>query len=224
VGALRTFKTLISYHTLMILLRTQILFTLVLLACCMAPASALFDLHDVQVIPPDAALPPGTLVNLTAIIKPIPPDSFQTFISWNTLNLSTELAEPRWNVVTLADERQVPVTRIYGNVVMIEGTLLSYPVGTNVSVSVQLDGQVPVPAVNQSLTLLRVEEMDQGKVVGPEQVVTVLIAPATVPEVSPAQTETSHEPATPPTKAGLTFVSVLSGVFAAFAVLGRQKT
>jgi hypothetical protein len=208
----------------MILLRTQVLFALVLLACCITPASALFELYDVQVTPPDATLPPGTMVNLTAMIRPIPPDAFQTFIAWNALNLSTELAEPRWNVVTHADDRSVPVTRIYGNVVVVEGTLLSYPIDTNVSVSVQLDGQVPATAVNQSLTILQVEETDQGRVVGPEAVVAVFIAPSEVPNVTSPPTVEYLEPATTPTRTRLSLVPVLAGVLGALAVLGRRKT
>jgi hypothetical protein len=70
-----------------------------------------------------------------------------------------------------------------------------------------------------SLTLLQAEEMDQGKVVGPVQVVSVIIAPA---NVSPPPTKTV--PATTPTKAALPLVLVLAGVIAALGILGKKKS
>jgi hypothetical protein len=198
-----------------------VIIAIVLLIGSAAPASALFELYDVQVEPPDATLPPGTMVNVTAMIRPIPTDSFQTFIAWNSIRLSTDLEDPRWNVMTYADEIQVPVGPTTAeNVVNIMGTLLSHPIGTNVSVSIQLDGKVPGNATG-SLTLLQAEEMDQGKVVGPVQVVSVIIAPSGTANVSFPPTETVA--ATTPTKAIFPLVTVLAGVVAALGILGMKK-
>ena len=194
---------------------------IVLLIGSAAPATALFELYDVQVEPPDASLPPGTPVNITAMIRPIPTDSFQTFIKWNSIRLSTELEDPRWNVVTSANGHQVPVGPTTSeNVVSIEGTLLSHPIDTNVTVSIQLDGRVADSAAGP-LTLLQAEELDQGKVVGPVQVVSVIIAPSGTANVSLPLTETV--PATTPTKASIPLVLVLAGVIAALGILGREK-
>lgn len=197
-----------------------VVIAIALLACCAAPAAALFELYDVQVEPPDASLPPGTPVNVTAMIRPIPTDSFQTFIAWNYIRLSTDLEDPRWNVIVHEDHVQVPVGPTTSeNVVEIEGTLLSHPIGTNVTVNIQLDGRVPANATGE-LTLLQAEEVDQGTVVGPVQVVSVSIAPGAA-NVSVLPTETV--PATTPTKAALPLVVVLAGVLVALMVFGRRR-
>jgi hypothetical protein len=112
------------------------------------------------------------------------------------------------------------VAPISENVVEIEGVLLSHPIGTNVTVNIQLEGQVPGDATG-SLTLLQAEEIDQGKVVGPVQVISVLITPSGTANVSSPPTETV--PVTTPTKAALPFVTVLAGVIAALMVLGRKR-
>ena len=196
----------------------SMILAIVLLIGTAAPATALFEMYDVQVEPPDASLPPGTPVNITAMIRPIPTDSFQTFIKWNSIRLSTELEDPRWNVTVHENQVQVPVGPTTSeNIVSIEGTLLSHPIGTNVTVDIQLDGLVADTAAG-TLTVLQAEEMDQGKVVGPVQVVSVIIAPA---NVSAPPTETV--PATTPTKAALPLVLVLAGVIAALGILGRKR-
>jgi hypothetical protein len=199
----------------------SMILAIVLLIGIAAPAAALFELYNVQVEPPDASLPPGTPVNITAMIRPIPTDSFQTFITWNYIRLSTDLEDPRWNVMTHANAIQVPVGPTTSeNIVDIEGTLLSHPINTNVTVNIQLDGRVPGNATGP-LTVLKAEEIDQGKVVGPVQVVSVFIAPSGATNISAPPTGTV--PATTPTKAALPLVLVPAGVVAALGILGRKR-
>jgi hypothetical protein len=155
------------------------------------------------------------------MIKPIPTDSFQTFIAWNYIRLSTNLEDPRWNVIVHENKVVVPVVPISENVVEIEGVLLSHPIGTNVTVNIQLEGRVPGSATGQ-LTLLQAEEVDQKTVIGPVQVISVSIAPDTTAGVSPSPTETV--PTTTPTKAALPPITALAGVLVALGVFGRKKS
>lgn len=218
-------SSLSFHHTVMNPLQTRFLITLALLALTIAPASALYILQDVQVTPATESLPSGTLVKTTAMIEIIPPGPTTTFVEWDNLVLSTELSDPRWNVVVLVDDRQVVMNPEDGPVMNVPGYLLSYPVNKQVAVAVQLDGQVPPSQDQRPFTVLKVEELnDRGEMVdGPAEVVTRIIAsPATPLQPLPTTEGAQESPATP-TKAGVSLVPVVAGLLATLAIVGRRK-
>jgi hypothetical protein len=218
-------SSLSFYHTVMNPLQTRFLITLALIVIIIAPASALYKLDDVQVTPAAESLPSGTLVNTTAMIEIIPPGPTTTFVEWDNLVLSTELSDPRWNVVVLVDDRQVVMNPEEGPVMNVPGYLLSYPVNKQVAVAVQLDGQVPPSQDQRPFTVLRVEELnDRGETVGgPAEVVTRIIAPPATPLQPLPTTQGAMQPPATPTKAGVSLVPVIAGLLASLAVLGRMK-
>jgi len=218
-------SSLSFYHTVMNPLHTRFLITLALLALIIAPASALYELQDVQVTPATESLLSGTVVNTTAVIGIIPPGPTTTFVEWDNLVLSTELSDPRWNVVVLVDDRQVVMNPEEGPVMNVPGYLLAYPVDKQVAVAVQLDGQVPPSQDQRSFTVLKVEELnDRGETVdGPAEVVTRIIASPATPLQPPPTTEDAPESPTTPTKAGVSLVPVIAGLLVTLAILGRMK-
>jgi hypothetical protein len=219
------------YYTFMNTFRTRFLITLTLLAFIIAPASALYKLQDVQVLPAAESFPSGTWINITTMIALIPPGPTTTFVIWDNLVLSTELSEPRWNVVVLVNEpsnnrsHQVVVTPAEGPVVTIPGYLLSYPTDKNVSIRVQLDGQVPPSPDQRPFTVLKVEELnDRGEMVGgPAEIVTRIIAPSATPLQPLPTTQGTIQPPATPTEAGVSLIPVIAALVATMAILRRMK-
>jgi len=219
------------YYTIMNTFRTLFLITLAFLAFIISPASALYELQDLQVLPAAESLPPGTLTNITTTIVLIPPGPTTTFVIWDNLVLSTELSEPRWNVVVQVHElaknrsRQVMVTPAQGPVVTVPGYLISYPTNNNVSVRVQIDGQVPPSQNQRPFTVLKVEELnDRDETVeGPAENVTRIIAPSATPLQSLPTTQGTVQPSATPTQAGVSLIPVIAALVVTVAILRRMK-
>ena len=219
------------YYTFMNTFRTLFLITLAFLAFIIAPVSAGYELEDLQVLPAAESLPPGTLTNTTTTIVLIPPGPTTTFVIWDNLVLSTELSEPRWNVVVQVHElaknrsRQVAVTPAQGPVVTVPGYLISYPTNNNVSVRVQLDGQVPSSQDQRPFTVLKVEELnDRGETVEvPAKIVTRNITPPATPLQSLPTTQGTTQPPATPTKAGVSLIPVIAALVVTVAILRRMK-
>ena len=219
------------YYTIMNSFRTRFLITLALLACITAPVSAGYALQDVQVVPAAESSPSGTLTNLTTTIVLIPPGPTTTFVVWDNLVLSTELSAPRWNVVVLFNDpsdnrsRDVVVSPAEGAVVTVPGYLLSYPTNKNISVSVQLDGQVPSSLDQRPFTMLKVEELnDRGVAVeGPPAIVNRTVVPSATPLQSLPITQSTIQSSPTPTQAGLSLIPVIGALVAIMTILRRMK-
>lgn len=110
-----------------------------------------------------------------------------------------------------------------GDVVFLNGFLLSYPDSRDVAVTVALEGNVPEVPDDQRFTALRVVELDnQGSPVGgsDQRVIrTVSRLPILIPT-----TASTVDTSVPATKAGLSACQVLSGIALAFLWAVRIKS
>lgn len=203
----------------------RFLIPIILLAFIIVPASAQYQLQNVQVTPDAESLPSGTFVNTSMTIVIIPPGPTTTFVEWDNLILSTELAEPRWNVAVFDNDHQVVVTPAEGAKVTVPGYLLAHDVKKNVSVHVKLDGQVPPSPYQQPFTVLKVEELnDRGEIVsGPPEMLTRIASSPTTPLQPLTTTQGYTQPPTQPTIAGVSVIPLIVTLLTALAIYKWMK-
>ncbi len=163
-----------------------VVFTLIM------PVSATFQVQQSLLNPSAILLKPGTQQSVTAIIAIIPQGA-TTFIEGNQLQLTTDLAAPRWDVQVMVNGIPAAVIPVRGNTAFINGFLLSYPNNEDVSVSASVTGNVPdgVPAVN----LLQVLQLNNAGQVIPGAVQTITEPVA----MSPTPVLTTHPVSVSPT-------------------------
>jgi len=145
---------------------------------------------------PEGLLSPRAPVQVSFVIAIIPSGA-TTFPPGHSLVLSTDLLSPEWSVEIDLDGVPNDRTTRFNNVVFFNGFLLSYPTTRDVSLHVNLTGEVPSSG---NVSLFRVVELDnQGMPVpGSEYIVPGAVATlTTLPPATPAGT-TSVLPSPPP--------------------------
>ncbi len=118
---------------------------ILLLVVLVIPVTASFVFQGVSVSP-EPPLAPGQMVSGSSELVIIPQGGSTTFIGNNQLQLTTQLEGARWNVVVVVDGKPAAQLPVNGNTVFINGFLLSYPVSSDVAVSVNVNGTVPATA------------------------------------------------------------------------------
>lgn len=158
----------------------RILLLLGFLALILLPVSAGHPIENVTIVPDKESYPAGTPLSLSATIRIIPPGPTTTFVEWDELVLGTELENPHWDVVAIADLYRVEVPHAEGQVVRVPGYLLSYSVDRQVSVSISLEGTVPYTTEPRPFVVFSVDEQnDRGvSVYGPADTITRTALPS----------------------------------------------
>ncbi len=163
------------------------------------------------------------------------PDGGMTFSSSNTLDMFTDLENARWSYSTVLDGNANPPLTDNGNSVDINGWVLSYPSRRDLTILVNLTGEVPAVSATGKKTLVKVGVYNGGNEVYPGSAVireaNVILpgSPAvsstapTIPQ-SPGQTpkltattpvSTAQVPATstPPSSALVIPVGIITVIF-----------
>ena len=193
--------------------------------CCIGTASAQYNLQDVTVTPSGENMIPLSEATTSATIAIIPSGP-TTFIEGYTLALSTGLDAAQWNVVVTVNGIQAAVIPKSGNVVYVNGYLLSYPTDRDVAVDVRVEGVVPDSPGGTTLTMLQVQELNnQGQLVGgsTQSVTRTIVGPATSPTTTLTTGATVPPTSSTPTKAALSFIPAIAGIAAAIIILTKRN-
>jgi len=211
-----------SFHREIVL--SGIVLTLLVIA---VPVSASFAFQNVAINPAATPLVPGQKIATSGQLVIIPQGGSTTFVGSNQLQLSTQLNAAQWEVQVMVNG--VPAANIpgNGNVLFINGFLLSYPTSSDVMVLVNVTGLVPGPGDPVIILVQAVQLNNAGQTI-PGSMVTIS-EPVAAPVVSAAsvtppviQAVTVTEPVTPATRApGLTALFVLFAM--AFSALVIRK-
>jgi hypothetical protein len=123
--------------------------------------------------------------------------------------METDLTDARWSTVVLTDGIPADKESGDGSVMFINGFVLSYPTNRDVSLEVTVAGTVPGGV--SSVTVLRVQELDNSGAPVPGSTITIT-EPVSVPAPSPVATTVpvttinlpspSPSPSPVPTRAG----------------------
>lgn len=95
------------------------------------------------------------------------PEGGMTFSSGNTLAMFTDLENARWSYSTVLDGNANPPLTDNGKSVEINGWVLSYPSRRDLSVLVNLTGEVPSVSATGKKTVVKVGEYNGGNEVYP---------------------------------------------------------
>ncbi len=136
-----------------------------------APGSASFVLSGVTLSPVEVPLLPGETLSLDTTLA-ILPSGTTTFNSGHSIQITTGLLSPVWDVQVLVNGNPAAKIPDQGNAVFINGYLLSYPENQDVSVLVRLTGTVPASS-GQDIVLLQAEEIDNSGNIVPGSTRTV---------------------------------------------------
>ena len=131
--------------------------------------------------------PPGQV--LVSFAVNFIPEGGMTFSSSNTLDMFTDLKNARWSYATVLDGNANPPLTGTGNSFDINGWVLSYPSRRDLTVQVNLTGEVPEVSATGKKTLVKVGVYNGGNEVYPG---SAMIREANVvlsgsPAVSPAK-------------------------------------
>jgi hypothetical protein len=180
--------------------------------------------RDVTVTPVLETYPPGGSLNVSATL-PIIPAGPTTFIEGYTMVLTTDLDQAAWNVRVMADGRQAAVFQKFGRTVFVNGYLLSYPVTTDVEITIKIDGMVPPSTAENTFSVLRVYELNnQGQFTpGSEQIITRTLH---IPVPSATSSPSSDYITEIPTEATNTEISpslVIGSIFLIIFISSRKN-
>jgi len=123
------------------------------------------------VINPTGDLTAGTNVSVSFKVDMTPSGS-ETFPKGNTLQLFTDLNNPKWVTTLIKDGVESALPQEAGHSVFISGWLLSYPSTVSESVRVTLEGSVPSVTKSMNKTIVLVQELDGNNAVIPASIVT----------------------------------------------------
>ena len=190
------------------------------LCVIVSPAGASFVFQDVS-ITPAPPLAPGHTVSGNADLVIVPQGGSSTFVRTNQLELTTQLEAARWNVVVMVNGLPAAQMPVNGNTVFVNGFLLSYPVSSDVAVSIQVNGTVPETAGAGVTVIGAVQLNNAGQAVpgSAQSVVEPLQVPATPIPSATLPTQATPQPTPTPTKspgfsAGACFVALaMCGLF-----------
>jgi len=190
-------------------MRTGTLFPLIrflFLPVCLLlamPAGATLALSGATLSPPGLPLAGSQDLSVDARISIIPSGA-KTFTSGHSLQMETGLDGARWSTVVLVDG--VPADRESGEgeVMFINGFVLSYPTNRDVALEVTVYGTVPGEE-GPEITVLSVKELDNSGVPVPGSAVLVtepVSIPTPIPGVTTPAPPPSPSPSPAPTRAG----------------------
>jgi hypothetical protein len=171
-----------------------------LLVLLTVPVTASFVFQDVSVSP-DPPLSPGQAVSGTSILVIVPQGGPSTFVGSNQIVLTTDLDSARWNVVVVVNGKPAAQMPVNGNTVFINGFLLSYPVSSDVAVSIQVNGSVPSTA-GPGVTIVEAVQLNNAGQAVPGSAQSVS-EPLQVPSTA-VPTTTPVTPSIPQTTTGPT--------------------
>ncbi len=123
------------------------------------------------VINPNGDLTAGTNVSLSFKVDMTPSGS-ETFPQGNTLQMYTDLNNPKWGRVLIKDGIESALQQDGSHSVFISGWVLSYPSSVSESVRVTLEGSVPSVTKSMNKTIVLVQELDGNNAVIPSSVFT----------------------------------------------------
>ena len=123
------------------------------------------------VINPTGDLTAGANVSTSFKIDMTPSGS-DTFPKSNTLQIFTDLNNPKWTVTMIRDGIEHPVPQEFGRSVYLSGWILSYPSAIQESLRISLEGTVPSVTKSMNKTLILVQELDGNNAVIPATIVT----------------------------------------------------
>lgn len=167
-----------------------------------------------------SSLTPGSTVQSSATIMIIPSGS-TTFSEGHTLQLTTGLMAATWKVQVYVDSVPAATIPQTGNVVYVNGYLLSYPTSKDVSVVASVSGTVPEASTATVITLIQATELDNSGQPVPGSQVTVQrqIVPLVGPGVATPSTTTGTK-GTPASKTPAPgFLEGCAGVCAGAAIM-----
>jgi hypothetical protein len=123
------------------------------------------------VINPTGDLTSGTNVSVSFKIDMTPSGS-ETFPKDNTLQIFTDLNNPKWAATLTRDGVENPQPQEVGHSIYMSGWILSYPSTVQESIRVTLEGSVPSVTKSMNKTIVLVQELDGRNTVIPASVVT----------------------------------------------------
>jgi hypothetical protein len=214
-----------------------VLSALALVIVTISPVAATLTLSSVA-FTPNPPMEPGQVYDASANIV-IVPSGATTFATGHEIQLLTSFTNAQWNIQVYVNGRAAAHQTATGSVAFVNGELLSYGSGNDVSLRVDVSGTVPANA-GPSLMVMQAQELNNNGSPVPGSVVTVY-QPTTVPTVtaySPTPSSTSSIMPTPlpaktsspspsPTKApGFTLTGTLGAlcVVSVIAVHGFRKS
>jgi len=133
--------------------------------------------------------PPGQVLATFAVN--FIPEAGMTFSSSNSLDMVTDLENARWSYATVLDGNANPPLTDTGDSLSINGWLLSYPSKRDLTVLVNLTGEVPTVSATEKMNLVTVGVYNGGTEVYPGSAVkremnVVLPGSPAVPSTTPA--------------------------------------
>ena len=123
------------------------------------------------VINPTGDLTAGTNVSVSFKID-MTPSGDSTFPKEDTLQIYTDLNNPRWDVTIIRDGVEHPVPQEFGRSVYLSGWILSYPSSVSESLRVALEGSVPSVTTSKNKNIILVQELDRNNAIIPASVIT----------------------------------------------------
>ncbi len=157
------------------------------------------------------------------------PSGDTTFTQTHTLQMQTGLSDARWDIRVIANGRPAAQQSASGTSAFVNGYLLSYPVTSDVSLVVTLNGTVPSGTASD-VSVLQVTELDTSgqPVPGSSILVTAsVVSPSAVQTERPQETQSSRPASLPsPTRAGCPPAVCFGAVIAGMALFGyvRMRT
>jgi len=127
---------------------------------CIQAVSA-FSVSSIT-IDPSGDLTPGTPVTVSYKIDFQSGTGSTTFSSSNDMQMSTDLANPKWTYTILLDGVENPRQPTGGKALTITGFELSYKSGIEESVRVTLEGTAPTVTTTTDKTIVKIQEIDSS--------------------------------------------------------------
>ena len=123
------------------------------------------------VINPTGDLTAGTNVSVSFKIDMTPSGS-ETFPKDNTLQIYTDLNNPKWTTTIIRDGVHHPMPENTGHSIYMTGWILSYPASVQESVLVTLEGLVPSVTKSMNKSIVLVQELNVRNEVIPASIIT----------------------------------------------------
>ena len=161
------------------------------------PATAALVLTQTTLTPQNLPLTPLRELKLDARISIIPSGA-RTFSSGHSLQLETDLTGASWSAGVIVDGIPAAQQGGEGKFIFVSGFVLSYYTYRDVAMEVTVDGTVPAEAAT-GLTVLKIQELDNGGIPVPGSSITV-VEPVATP-AAPSPSMPVPVPATSPEKA-----------------------
>jgi hypothetical protein len=190
-----------------------------------SPVAASLSLTGQSITPPPPLIV-GQKVHAITTISIVP--AGKTTFPWgHMLQMQTSLAHAQWNIQIFQNGVAAAQLSSSGSAAFVNGNLLSYWLGYDISFQVTIDGTVPV-SPEPTVQVLQIEEIDNSGAVVPGSVISVTLVvanpqTATVTPVSLSSQIPSVAPVPATTKeaSGFSAGSICVALIICIAVLKR---